>query len=564
MSSKRKHSLGKTRRDFSRPRLPARLFPVLKTPVAGLLTKVMGAISNAMPIKTQLVLGLFLVLTAPLRIGAQENSSTTNQSTASETIFQLQQRLGDLVAEPRFTAGLWGIKIASLDSGKTLFEYNPQKLFSPASNSKLYTVALALKRLGADFRIRTSVYAKAKPDADGNLAGDLVLYGRGDPTINARLHSDDIFKAIAPLVDGVAKAGIKQVSGDLVADCSFLRGPEFGSGWVWEDQENYYGAEISALTINDNYLQLSVKPGAKAGDPCQLRLIPETDYLVFSNRTLTVASGEGGRVSCYRLPDHNVVYVSGELAVDAPARVEDVTMHNPAGLFGSLLKTALARKGIEIHGNVRTMNWLDWESAAFKASDYTEVAFLESPPMSDLAREVEKPSQNLYADLLLGQVGEKARSATTPRDRTSEELGIGELRDFLKEAGVKRGDVQFEEGSGLSRDNLTTPNATVALLTYMTRQPCAEAYRLALPIAGVDGTLRNRMKGTAAANNLRAKTGTLRWANSLSGYVTSAAGEHLVFSLMLNRYVSTEPAHSARHELDMIGEWLAELGEKSK
>jgi len=160
---------------------------------------------------------------------------------------------------------------------------------------------------------------------------------------------------------------------------------------------------------------------------------------------------------------------------------------------------------------------------------------------------------------LLAHVGEQHRTSDTPANESSEDLGIRELNKFLAEAGVKRGDVFFEEGSGLSRNNLTTPNATIALLQFMSRHKSAEVYLNALPIAGVDGTLRNRMKGTPAANNVRAKTGTLRWANSLSGHVTTAAGEHVLFSIMLNRYHNPDPNRSARSELDAIAILLAEF-----
>jgi D-alanyl-D-alanine carboxypeptidase/D-alanyl-D-alanine-endopeptidase (penicillin-binding protein 4) len=181
---------------------------------------------------------------------------------------------------------------------------------------------------------------------------------------------------------------------------------------------------------------------------------------------------------------------------------------------------------------------------------------------------VQKPSQNLYTDLLLAHVGALAQASATNRaavlnpprlnrPETSEDAGLRQLREFLAKAGVARGDVHFEEGSGLSRNNLTTPNATVALLQFMSKHAEADAYLQALPIAGVDGTLRNRMKNTLAAGNLRAKTGTLRWANSLSGYVTTAAGERLIFSIMLNRYSASDTEHSARTEIDRIALMLA-------
>jgi D-alanyl-D-alanine carboxypeptidase/D-alanyl-D-alanine-endopeptidase (penicillin-binding protein 4) len=185
---------------------------------------------------------------------------------------------------------------------------------------------------------------------------------------------------------------------------------------------------------------------------------------------------------------------------------------------------------------------------------------------------VQKPSQNLYTDLLLAHVGEMLRRGSAVRvtdsaeqraeqelrtRQNSEDLGIRALRDFLARAGVPRGDVQFEEGSGLSRNNVTTANATIALLQYMSRHAEADAYLNALPIAGVDGTLRNRMKGTPAAGNVRAKTGTLRWANALSGHVKTAAGERLLFSIMLNRYVTPDNEHTARGEIDKIAVMLA-------
>jgi D-alanyl-D-alanine carboxypeptidase/D-alanyl-D-alanine-endopeptidase (penicillin-binding protein 4) len=175
-----------------------------------------------------------------------------------------------------------------------------------------------------------------------------------------------------------------------------------------------------------------------------------------------------------------------------------------------------------------------------------------------------KPSQNLYTDLLLEHVGEQTRKAETPKRESSEDLGIAELNRFLSEAGIKKGEVLFEEGSGLSRNNLTTPNATIALLQFMSKHKAAAAYLEGLPIAGVDGTLRNRMKGTAAAGNVRAKTGTLRWANSLSGYVQSAAGERLAFSIMLNRYHNTDPSQTARGDLDEIAVMLAEFKGRSE
>jgi serine-type D-Ala-D-Ala carboxypeptidase/endopeptidase (penicillin-binding protein 4) len=474
--------------------------------------------------------------------------------TSPSTVAELQQRLQHHISQPKFDGALWGVKIVSLDNGKTVFEQNPQKLCSPASNCKLYTVALALDRLGADYRIKTSLYAKAQPSKSGKLSGDLIVYGRGDPTINSRLRGRDIYQALEPLVAALTNAGVKRIAGDLVADESYFRGPPFGSGWVWDDLEYYYGAEISALTINDNVLQASVKPGTCVGAPCGLGLSPATSWLVFSNRTTTVGAQEKRTIQFYRPLEENVVYALGQMPTGDAGYTNEVTLHNPAGLFGWLFKEALARHGIKVAGKVRAVNWLDRQAHPMDYGKLVELGYVESLPMRDIAREVQKPSQNLYTDLLLAHVGEKTRSADSRPDETSEDLGVRALNRFLAEVGIQKGETFFEEGSGLSRDNLACPNATVTLLRFMSHHKCAEDYTASLPIAGVDGTLKNRMKGTPAAGNVRAKTGTLRWANSISGFVTTAAGEHLVFSLMLNRYYELRPA---RGDLDTIVVMLA-------
>jgi D-alanyl-D-alanine carboxypeptidase/D-alanyl-D-alanine-endopeptidase (penicillin-binding protein 4) len=483
---------------------------------------------------------------------------SAQEAKALKTLAELQQQLSVHLAQHKFDAALWGVKVVSFDSGKVIFEQNSQKLFSPASNSKLYTVALALERLGADYRIKTSLYGAAKP-GEGVLQGDLIVFGRGDPTINARLHNNDIYSALEPLVAALTNAGVQRIAGDLIGEDSYFHGPPYGSGWAWDDTESYYGAEISALTINDNSLQVSVKPGSKSGELCAVMLSPSTSYVTFSNRTETGTNGARRSLNFYRPMDENVIYASGALAMEIPIYNDDVTVHNPAGLFIAFFKEALARHGIKVDGKLRTVNWLERQADPIRVDKLVELGSVDSPPMSDIAREIMKPSQNLYTDLLLAHVGELHRTVQTSPNETSEELGIRELNKFLTEAGVKKGEVFFEEGSGLSRNNLTTPNATIALLQYMSRHKCAEVYLKALPIAGVDGTLRGRMKGTAAAGNVRAKTGTLRWANSLSGHVTTAAGQRLLFSIMLNRYHNSDPNRTARAELDAIAVILAEF-----
>jgi D-alanyl-D-alanine carboxypeptidase/D-alanyl-D-alanine-endopeptidase (penicillin-binding protein 4) len=467
------------------------------------------------------------------------------------------------------------VKIVSLDSGKTIFEHNQQKYFNPASNAKLYTAALALERLGVDYRIRTSLYSTARPDAAGTLKADLIVYGRGDPTMAARLNGGDYLKGLDPLITQLVNAGVRRIEGDLVGDESFFAGPPFGSGWEWDDLQAYYGAEVSALTIDDNALDLFVKPADRAGIPCRITTGPPTSHVTLINRTQTSPKGTESRIVVYRPVGENIVYVSGRLPIDSSGYYSSVAVHNPAALFAGLFKDALAQRGIAVTGRTRVIDWKYREVTPLDLTKLIELGSVESIPLGDIVRETLKPSQNLYAQLLLLQVGERARSgawfgsmpgtvaadgsvkpAAFPQPppnafeahagQTSEEVGVEVLNDFLAQIGVKKGHVLLEEGSGLSRRDVITPEATVALLSYMSRSRWAEQYRNALPVAGVDGTLQNRMKGTPAAGNVRAKTGSLRYVSTLSGYVTTAAGEHLAFSIMLNNYYSAERAAALR------------------
>jgi D-alanyl-D-alanine carboxypeptidase/D-alanyl-D-alanine-endopeptidase (penicillin-binding protein 4) len=521
---------------------------------------------------------------------AGQQTSVQNDSYES-----LAARLAAHIAQPRFAPAAWGVKVVSLDSGKTIFENNAEKYFSPASNAKLYTCALALDRLGADYKIKTSIYATAQPDTGGTLKGDLTIYGRGDPTIAARLNDGNYDKPLESFIAQIKAAGVQHIEGDLIGDESYFNTPPLGAGWEWDDLQEYYGAEVSALSIHDNSLDVFVKPADRTGLPCKITTGPAINYLTFINRTQTVAKGAPTTITYYRPVGENIIYVSGRLAVDnAKGYQTSIAVHNPALLFVTLLKDALAKNGITVKGRVRTIDWKYREVTPLDLSKFVELGSIDSPPMKDIVREVLKPSQNLYAQLCLLQVGVQPSNpgsqspainakpasttskqpakniAKTPepipdtdyQQRTTEERGVEALKAFLDEAGIKKGDVLLEEGSGLSRRDVITPNATIALLRFMHKHKLAEIYRDGLPVAGVDGTLKNRMKDTVAAGNVRAKTGTLRYVYTLSGYVTSASGEKLAFSIMLNNYYNADRTIPARDDLDAIPIMLANFNAK--
>ncbi len=521
------------------------------------------------------VMGVSATLSTSKSQAPAQQQTTAQQP---ETLDSLRGRIAAHIGQARFAPAAWGVKIVSLESGKTIFEHNPEKYFNPASNAKLYTAALALERLGVDYRIRTSLYSAARPDAAGTLKADLIVYGRGDPTMAARLNGGDYFKGLDPLITQLVNSGVKRIEGDLVGDESFFAGPPFGSGWEWDDLQAYYGAEVSALTIDDNALDLFVKPADRAGIPCRITTGPPTSLVTLINRTQTSPKGTESRIVVYRPVGENIIYVSGRLPIDSSGYYSSVAVHNPAGLFAGLFRDALAQRGIAVTGRTRVIDWKYREVTPLDLTKLIELGSVESMPLGDIVRETLKPSQNLYAQLLLLQVGanaergigagswgsgekslgerasaeQTARPSPNPRSpapnpyATTEEMSIEMMNDFLAQVGVKKGDVLLEEGSGLSRRDVITPEATVALLSYMSRSRWAEAYKNALAVAGVDGTLQNRMKGTSASGNVRAKTGTLRYVYTLSGYVTTAAGERLAFSIMLNNYYNPERTAALR------------------
>ncbi len=469
-----------------------------------------------------------------------------------QTLAELQQKIAAYVSQPRFDGALWGIKIISLDTDKTLFETNADRLMSPASNCKMFTGALALDHFGGDYQISTPIYATAKPNRSGVIHGNLIVAGHGDPTWNPRRFGDNFWDIFEPFVAALTNAGVHRVTGDLIADATYFHGEPTASSLMIDDFENGECPYISALTINDGLAHVGVEP-ATVGAPCRLTALQPDADLVFSNGTMTVASGGRHHIDYYMPYGEKYIYVFGELPVDETNRDLDIPVLDPARWFAACLKEALARHGIKISGKVRGVTWP--QSYDLNTND-VKIGEVLSPPLREVVRLYMKPSQNLENDIVLADAGEATRTSNTPPWRSSEGLGLVAMREFLDTNDLPADEVHFDEGSGLSDNNLATADSFIALLQFMSRHPAAQDFVDSLPIAAVDGTLLHRFHGTPAAENIRAKTGTLWWVNSLSGYVTSAAGEHLAFSLLLNRYEPPE-GYDKRGELDAIALMLA-------
>ena len=490
--------------------------------------------------------GFSLALLAILFFTPAAGAQPTN---FAQSLSELRAQLDAHVNQPRFSGALWGIKVASLATGKIIYESHADRLMSPASNSKLYAGALALDALGGDHQFVTPIFTTARVDKSGVVRGDLIVSGRGDPSWKGTNWAD-IF---APFIAAITNAGVRRVTGDLVADGTFFHGPPTGGSWCVEDLSDSEGAEISALTFNDNLTQVRVTPGAKISEAGTLALLQPHTGLKLVNRTQTGARDGKSHLAMWLAPGTKTLFIFGEVPLGGVAETLDVPVPEPAAWFGAALKVTLAQQGVSIKGRVRCVAWP--EVAPWNKTNLVKLGEVKSPPLREVVRAFMKPSQNLETDLVFNHTGEWLRATNAPLWQTSEQSAVAALEKFLAANGVPA-DLHFDEGSGLSRNNLTSANTTVALLAVMATNRWAQDFFDALPIAGVDGTIRRRMKGTPAFQNVHAKTGTLRWVNALSGYVTTAAGERLVFSVMLNRYVPP-PDRKRTDELDDIAVLLA-------
>jgi D-alanyl-D-alanine carboxypeptidase/D-alanyl-D-alanine-endopeptidase (penicillin-binding protein 4) len=477
--------------------------------------------------------------------------------TAAATREQLASAIDEQVQQARFDAASWGIDVVSLDTGRTLYAHDADRLLQPASTAKLYTAALLLDTIGPDYRIPTQLLA-TRPIVQGRLDGPLILRGMGDPTLGTPGTNTDWAEQLA---GQLAASGVHEVQGDLVADDSYFQGPPIGSGWEAGDLQSWFAVPAAALSVQDNVTAVTVAPSKASGYPAQVSLDPAGAIPHVVNTLVTDAAGTRNDINLYRAPGSSTLYAFGHIAAHAPPQTFRLAIPDPAWYAGTCLRAALERHGIRLHGSLRVRHWPEQDSTDLAKA--VVLAQVLSPPTMEILQRGLKQSQNLYLQNLLQIAGVKAlanveHAGDPPAGfLSSEAWGTRALKALLERIGIAPGMAQIEEGAGLSRQNLATPDAMVQLLTYLARQPYAAQLRDALPAAGVDGTLEWRMRDTAAADNVHAKTGSMGNVRCLVGYVTSASGEHLAFAIMLNNYSRGENEASPSRNLDAIAELLA-------
>jgi len=471
---------------------------------------------------------------------------------SKQSLPKLKQEITNLLNKPEFIDAGVSVRIITQATGKVVFEKEAEKLLKPASNMKIYTTAVALEALSPNYRIRTSVYSENKPDNDGVIKGNLILYGRGDPTF-ASSYMDD-YQPFDLLVKQLSGAGVKQINGDLIADESYLKGSSLGQGWEWLDLQWHFGAEISALTAYDNKVEVQIKPGAKIGDPCQITVTPDVGYVSIINKMDTIAAKGQREIGLNRGLADNSLLAWGKMPLDDTGFSARLAVYRPAGMFASLFKAALSRSNIKFNGKIIIIDSsLRSPLTPSNTEKLVELAAIDSPPLSEIIRIVNKFSQNLYAELLLRTIG-KVKGKV---EKDSDEAGLEVIKDFLSQIKVDPTKLLLSDGSGLSRRNLINAFVTTELLKYISRSANFAVFQDSLPLASVDGTLRRRMADSKAAQNVQAKTGTLSNTSSLSGYVKSAGGETFIFSILVDNF--TADFRQALALQDKICQYLADF-----
>ncbi len=448
----------------------------------------------------------------------------------------LAQEIDRVIDQSDQTQARWGAFVVSMKDGRVLYSRNGDRLFTPASNMKIFTTAVALDLLGADYRWRTSVYVEKQPDAQGTIAGDITLYGRGSPDLVSISKGPQ--PSLAQFADQLYQSGVRNVRGNVIGDESYFRGDLFGLGWQWNDLQWYFGAEPSALTIDENSFEVTIAPAKKTGDAASVALNRDTGFVHLLNDTNTGEREATTTIGLNRGLSSNELRVWGDFPVGGRSFSAFLSVHNPALWAATLFKKALVARGIKVDGEVRSRDARAPEKERFDPQKAFEIAYQDSATLGAIARQTNKESNNLFAELILRTLGkERGESAPDPdprknRERGDDQAGSAVIKSWLDRNSIPGDGLAIRDGSGLSRLDLVTPEATTRLLVAMGKTNSATIFHDSLPIAGRDGTLGSRLK--SAAGRIFAKTGTISYVHSLSGYAVAENGEVLAFSIFCN------------------------------
>jgi serine-type D-Ala-D-Ala carboxypeptidase/endopeptidase (penicillin-binding protein 4) len=448
----------------------------------------------------------------------------------AQEVTELQARLRDAFGTYGWGDAQWSVLVVSLDANDTLFAVSPDSALAPASNMKLLTTAAALYVLGPEYRFRTYLLSDGVVE-DGVLRGDLVLYGTGDPGISDRFYDrkDEVFQR---LIDQLELAGVRAVAGDIVADASFFPGPLRDPGWDPRDLNEHFTAGVSALSYNENVVSFRIRAGPVGSQP-EVETIPSPSALEVINTAEVVAGRARPRLAILRDDPLDPIRIEGRVVSGTRDVWRQMTISVPADFAGASFRAAIEERGITVEGGTRVVTRpLDSRLGRISAPALGRpgariLARHVSQPLPDYLEVINKESNNLFSELVFRAVGRVAEGVGSP------EASARAIRKTLHDIGVDTVGLVQLDGSGLAEGNRVSAGAFVQIIRGMSSGPFWPEYWASLPRAGTRRELR-RMYRTAAAGNLRAKTGTIEGVSALSGMVRTADAERLAFSLMVN------------------------------
>ncbi|MGQ0641661.1 MAG: D-alanyl-D-alanine carboxypeptidase/D-alanyl-D-alanine endopeptidase [Gemmatimonadaceae bacterium] len=495
----------------------------------------------------RLALWLFLVSVSYACASAGGRGAAQRSSRA-----QLTQFIDSSLADARFRSAQWGVLVVDAERGDTLYSRNAGKLFMPASNQKLLTGAVALDVLGPSYRYATH-FAAGGAISDSVLQGDLIVRGSGDPTVSDAMQRDAMLPLRA-MAESLYVRGVRRVAGRLASAGDAFPAPAYGFGWSWDDLDFPYSAGVDELMFNEGFARVRIRAGPEADSAVTAGVAPARDYPRVRMLAKTVARGDTTARQGRRLRVYNDSAALGTLIVDGTIVAGDsierrIAFRDQRHAYLAALREAIVDRGIVVDSS--EPGWIANTTNGAREPVGIPLFSWRSDSLGLILPSFEKPSQNQIGELLLRTIGLNAGTSGTPAE------GARIVTDALLAWGAARDGFRVRDGSGLSRHNVVSPETILRVLDALRRSPNFQLFRDALPIAGVDGTIGNRMRGTAAATNLRAKTGTLDMVRSLSGYVTAADGRLLMFSILCNNWLVE--VREVDRVADAIGVRLAEL-----
>ncbi len=478
---------------------------------------------------TRAALALVAALGVSGCVSAKTVAVVPSPPSTISTAYRLQADLSGIFQTPQFERSFWSVLVRPADSNDDLFSLNAAKLMMPGSTMKIVTAAAAAELLGWDHQFETKVVSLAPTD-EGVLRGDLVVIGGGDPSISERSDTPGTLRTIARQV---RDAGVMTIEGGIIGHDDLFDDKGFGDGWTLDNLPYGYAAAVSALEYNEGSVDLVIRAGAAAGDAVSIRVRPDGSGLEIDNRLVTVAESGAGMLTLHRLPGSSRLIVQGQIPANAAPFARTASVDNPTRFFASAFRAALIAEGVQVNGDAIDID--DFLAKPDLIGARTLVSY-KSPPLGQLATSMMRVSQNQYAETLLKAAG-----------------GRDKIQGVLKSWDIASDSYVIADGSGLSRYNYVTSEALVRILQRLRADAKhAAAFTNTLPVTGRDGALSRRLAGTAADGKVWAKTGTVDNVRAIAGYVETADGETLVFSIIANNFTVSTSAIDAAADKALI------------